>query len=94
MFRKMREGYTRAWRQEAQRESDHRIRKALKRAQPGVEYLYTEAQLKTEVRLLTSCGWEVHSSSPDLIGPRAQVVFNRTILRIKNPTLTTSTEVA
>lgn len=94
MFRKMSAGYHDAWKREAKKLSDARIKKALKKVQPGVEYLYTEAVLKTEIRQLTSCGWEVHSTAPDLIGPRGQVIFNRTTLRIKNPTLTSSTEVA
>lgn len=66
-----------------------RVKKALKRVLPGVEWIYTKAKGPTETKLLLSAGWEpVNQTGGDLMdkimGTSIMVV---TTMKKRNPEL-------
>lgn len=67
---------------EAQRLDAKRTKRALKTILPGVEWLYTTVYGSYQMNLLLSAGWEVVSSTPDMLaGTKA---YDKVVMRKRN----------
>lgn len=79
---KVMDRYNELSREDAERFSERRKRKARRGALAGVEWLYTRVSTTHDMTRLTRAGWEIVSESPDtFVGMRVGTAYT---LKIRN----------